>query len=149
MTSPEDAAEIEDALTEFFDAYRRSRARLQRDPGLRHLSLAQFAILRAAADVGSQGITRIAAETGLAQPPATRALDRLEHKGLLRREPGIADKRVTVVTVTAAGHRLLSHHRVRLRQAAQLILDRTPADQRRHTGDLLRMLAAALDDLAL
>jgi DNA-binding MarR family transcriptional regulator len=93
---------IEDALTEFFDAYRRSRARLHRDPGLRQLSMAQFAVLQAVAAVGRHGVTRIATQARMAQPPASRALDRLERKGLLRRESA-ADKRVKAVTVTAAG----------------------------------------------
>jgi MarR family transcriptional regulator, organic hydroperoxide resistance regulator len=139
------ADQIEAALVEFYEAFRRSRSRLSRDPGLGRLNLAEFALLRAAAEHGSQGIGSVAEAAGMAQPPASRGIDRLQAKGLISTEPHPADKRRTNVQVTTAGYRLLAHHRARLRDAAQRIATRL-GPQNAHLGPaLLRLLGEALE----
>jgi MarR family transcriptional regulator, organic hydroperoxide resistance regulator len=139
------ADEIEAALVEFYDAFRRSRSRLSRDPGLGRLSLAEFALLRAAAEHGIEGIGSVARAAGMAQPPASRGIDRLQAKGLISTEAHPADKRRTNVEVTTAGYRLLAHHRARLHEAAQRIA-RELGPQNAHLGPaLLRLLGEALE----
>ena len=140
-----DLERIEDGLMAFLDAYRRSRSRLNRDPGLKELTMAQFSVLAAVASHGHEGVGRIAAAADLAQPPTTRAIRRLEDKGLARRSRAGGDGRRTVVEVTPEGKRLLSHHRGRFRRAAKAIHDGLPADQRERAADILEILAAAID----
>jgi DNA-binding MarR family transcriptional regulator len=141
--------ETEEALVVFFDAYRRSRARLQQDPHLAQLTLSEFAVLRAVAEHGADGVSRIARAAEMAQPPATRALDRLANKGLLRRRDHSTDARVTAVTLTPAGRRLLSHHRHRLRAAASLIAERLGPTGIVQAPTLLRTLAEAFEEASI
>jgi DNA-binding MarR family transcriptional regulator len=140
-----DVERLEEALVGFFDAYRRSRARLQRDPGLKGLTWAQFAVLQAAARHGAEGTGRIAAAAGVAQPPATRALQRLEAQGLVRRTAA-ADRRRTTVELTAEGGRLLAHHRARLRRAAEAIAAQVDGDAE-DAARVLALLGETLDRL--
>jgi len=141
----DDVERIEAALMGFLDAYRRSRSRLQRDPGLRGLTWAQFMVLQAAALCGDQGISRIAAAAELAQPPTTRAIARLETKGLVTRRPALGDRRRTAVEVTEEGSRLLAHHRRRRRAAAHAIHDSLPPAQRKQAARVLEALGQTID----
>lgn len=141
--------ETEAALVVFFDSYRRSRARLQQDPHLAQLTLSEFAVLRAVAAHGADGVSRIAKAADIAQPPATRALVRLANKGLIHRQPHSTDARVTAVTLTAAGRRVLSHHRRRLQAAASLIADRLGPAATDQVPTLLRALAEAFDEASI
>jgi MarR family 2-MHQ and catechol resistance regulon transcriptional repressor len=152
MSNATDAAgpgEIEEALVAFFDAFRRSRAALQRAGDLGHLSLAEFSVLRAVADYGEGGVGRIAAAAGIAQPPATRALDRLARKALLARQRHPADGRVSAVWLTPAGEELLASHRRRLQHAAELIAARAGPGGTTQAAALLRALAQAFEDAAI
>jgi DNA-binding MarR family transcriptional regulator len=72
------------------------------------LSTTQYNILRilrgteeglSCSEVGERLITRV--------PDITRLLDRLEKRGLVRRERSATDRRVTLVHLTEAGQRLL------------------------------------------
>jgi DNA-binding MarR family transcriptional regulator len=142
-------AEIEVALVDFFDAFRRSRAKLQAAPDLAHLSLAEFSVLRAVAEFGSEGVGRVAAAAEMAQPPATRALDRLARKGLVVRESHPGDGRISAVRLTAPGGRLLASHRRRLRGAAELIAARIGPDAVPLAARLLGALADTFDEAAI
>ena len=140
---------IEAALVVFFDAYRRSRSNLGSDTRLAQLSLAEFAVLRAVSDVGDQGVSRVARAAGIAQPPATRALDRLERKGLVHRLSHPTDRRMTNTAVTEAGLLLLSHHRTRLRTAASLIAEMLGPVGSSQAPAVLEAVARALDQASL
>jgi DNA-binding MarR family transcriptional regulator len=136
-------SDVEDGLVTLFDAFRRSRARLQRDEGLAHLSLSEFAVLRAVAQVGGQGVGRVAAHADMRQPPASRAIDRLVERGLVTKVQAAGDRRRSTVELTTAGTGVLSHHRRRLSAAARRLLELHPHEE---LGQLLRALAQALDD---
>lgn len=60
----------------------------------------------------------LAAAEQVRPPTMTRIVAALEEAGLVAREPGPADRRVTLVRATGAGERLL--HEGRLRRTAQL-----------------------------
>jgi DNA-binding MarR family transcriptional regulator len=141
--TPAVLSDVEDGLVTFFDAFRRSRARLQRDEGLAHLSLSEFAVLRAVAQVGDQGVGRVAEHAGMRQPPASRAIDRLAGRGLVTKVQAAGDRRRAAVELTAAGTGVLRHHRQRLNSAARRLAELHPHEQ---LGQLLRALAQALDD---
>jgi DNA-binding MarR family transcriptional regulator len=137
---------LEDAVAAFLAAYRRSRSRLQRDPGLVGLTSAQFEVLRAAGEHGAGGVGAVAVAAGLAQPPTTRALAKLEAASLVVRRRG-EDRRITELALTEEGRRLLAHHRRRLRAAAATIRKELPPKRRADAAALLRLVGDALDRL--
>jgi DNA-binding MarR family transcriptional regulator len=143
----EEIATLEEALVKFFTAYRRSRSRLQRDPGLIGLTNAQFAVLEAVTTHGDKGVGAVAAACGMTQPPATRAIARLAAKELIERRGSAQDARVSRLVVTPAGRRLLAHHRQRLHRAATTLHDKLPPASYADAAGLLDLLGAALDEL--
>jgi DNA-binding MarR family transcriptional regulator len=147
MSEDDEVAALEEALVGFFAAYRRSRSRLQRDPGLVGLTNAQFAVLEAVITHGDKGVGAVAAACGMTQPPATRAIARLAAKELIERRGSADDGRVSQLVVTPAGRRLLVHHRQRLHRAAQTLHDKLPPASYADAAGLLDLLGAALDEL--
>jgi DNA-binding MarR family transcriptional regulator len=82
-------------------------ARLFREHGL---TPSQYNILRILRGAGRDGVTcsQAAERMVTADPDITRLLDRLEARGLIRRERGQADRRVVVSHITAEGSDLLN-----------------------------------------
>src|SRR5919197_936821 len=80
----------------------------------------------------------IARRLGVEQPTATKALQRLERAGLVRRERDTADNRQVIVSLTEAGRAAYSPAR-----NARLALERQFADalSERERSQLLRLLA--------
>jgi DNA-binding MarR family transcriptional regulator len=148
-SAPSHSDEIEAALVEFFDAFRRSRARLSHDPGLARLSLAEFALLRAVDEHGNDGVGKVAKAADIAQPPASRGIERLKAKGLIDVKRHSGDARVTAVSVTPTGRRLLARHRARLQRTASLIATRLGADGATIAPMLLRLIAETLEEAAI
>jgi DNA-binding MarR family transcriptional regulator len=86
-----------DAATESLDAELRERA---------GLALSDYEVLLYLDRAGaSLRMTDLAASVLLTASGATRAVDRLEREGLLRRSPDPDDGRATLVSLTAAGRR--------------------------------------------
>jgi DNA-binding MarR family transcriptional regulator len=76
----------------------------------------------------------------------TKRLDRLEQAGLIKRDPDPGDRRGTLVTLTAAGHRLIdSVTEAHLANERRLLAGLSDADQRR-LADLLRKLRLSLPE---
>ena len=72
------------------------------------LRITQFALLRALRRRGPLSITELALEAALDRSTIGRNLDPLEAKGLVALEPGTADRRAHVVSLTPEGERALS-----------------------------------------
>jgi DNA-binding MarR family transcriptional regulator len=77
----------------------------------------QLATLAEAKRLGSAPIGAIARAVHLSQPTVSGVLDRLERRGLVRRERSDRDRRSIIVTVTDEGEQLL-------RDAPSLLQDR-------------------------
>jgi DNA-binding MarR family transcriptional regulator len=74
----------------------------------------------------------------------TKRLDRLEHAGLITRAPDPRDRRGTLITLTAAGRRLIDAvTEAHLENERRLLGALTDAEQRR-LADLLRKLQLGL-----
>ncbi|HYV15625.1 MAG TPA: TetR family transcriptional regulator [Conexibacter sp.] len=82
------------------------------------LSDTEVAILEAVADSGAEGISRIATAAAVAQPTATRAVDRLERDGFVARTQTADDRRRRPVVLTATGRRALARGRRQLAERA-------------------------------
>jgi DNA-binding MarR family transcriptional regulator len=77
----------------------------------------------------------------------TKRLDRLEHAGLITRAPDPEDRRGTLITLTAAGRRLIDAvTEAHLENERRLLGVLTGAEQRR-LADLLRKLQLGLPPL--
>ena len=97
------------------------------------LSFAQYNVLRILRGAGASGAScgEIAERMVNRDPDLTRLLDRLEARGLVRRERDSEDRRVVVATITAAGRDLLGHldakvaavHREQLRHMSRTQLE--------------------------
>jgi MarR family transcriptional regulator for hemolysin len=86
----------------------------------------------------------LAAAVGVRQPTLTHHLDALERAGLVTRERPAGNRRVQVVTVTAAGEQLF----VRLRRAAAAFDGRLRAGLDDDDVETLRRLLVQLADNA-
>ncbi|MDY6827806.1 MAG: MarR family transcriptional regulator [Pseudomonadota bacterium] len=71
------------------------------------LTVPQLMILRAIESLGAVGIGSVAVEVSLSQATVTTILNRLERRGLVRRERSPTDKRIVNAFVTDAGRVLL------------------------------------------
>jgi DNA-binding MarR family transcriptional regulator len=86
----------------------------------RDLSLTAVATLASLERGGAQRITTLAAAEGVSQPSMTQLVQRLEQRGLIRRESDPADGRVALVQLTDAGQAALLARR---RRNAERIAD--------------------------
>jgi DNA-binding MarR family transcriptional regulator len=72
-----------------------------------HLTLPQLAVLRSLRDAGPQLAGRLAETVGLSAASATRLLDRLEERGLVRRQRDRDDRRCVEIQLTAQGRHVI------------------------------------------
>ena len=77
----------------------------------------------------------------ISRPLATQALDRLEARGLLKREPSERDGRAMDVLATAAGMRLVAEALPRLRRQEQGRLSALSAAEQAMLAELLAKAA--------
>ncbi len=88
--------------------------------GNREMSLTSAATLASLERSGAQRITTLALAEGVSQPSMTQLVQRLEQRGLIRRESDPADGRVALVQLTEAGKTAL---RTRRRRNAELLAE--------------------------
>jgi DNA-binding MarR family transcriptional regulator len=98
---------------------------------------------RRALDVLAEGDARVgelAAQVGVDETTATRLVDRLEALGLVERRSLAADRRVTVVRLTAAGEKLVADVAVRReRFLCEVLAELEPGER----VELVRLTAKA------
>jgi DNA-binding MarR family transcriptional regulator len=105
------------------------------------LSRTELGLLNAV-DGSPQRITTLAELEGLAQPTMTLLVQRLEERGLVRRERHRDDGRVVLVHLTDAGGRTLQEVRTRAAAALRTTLEQLSDEQ-------LEDLAAASETLCM
>ncbi|MEU5875229.1 MarR family winged helix-turn-helix transcriptional regulator [Glycomyces sp. NPDC047369] len=98
------AGSIGHALFRVARAHRAAAGRLLREIGLYP---GQEVMLGLLADHGDTRQSRLVLELGIDPSTVTKMLQRLERAGLVERRPDPADRRVSVVAVTAEGRGLL------------------------------------------
>ena len=82
--------------------------------------------------------TELAKETGLSSGAMTNRVDRLEVRGLVRRRSKNNDRKTVMVSLTAAGRKLIDNAiKLRLGAADDCLRDLTPGD-RSNLANLLR-----------
>jgi DNA-binding MarR family transcriptional regulator len=140
------AATFHDSFEALTQAIRRARGAPVRDA--EDLSLSQYALIRVLAERSDVRIGDLAGEAAIAPSTATRILDTLERRALVRRRREPADRRVVTVTLTARGRQALERRDAWLRARQEAFFSALPDAQRALAPDLLRRLAVLIDELA-
>lgn len=120
------------------DRMRRDLARVVEPRGL---TLQQYNVLRILRGAGERGLPTLdIAERMIEHAPGiTRLLDRLERKGLVRRERCVRDRRRMLVVINPSGLRLLRDLDAPMAKADDALIDRLGS---RRTVTLIRLLEA-------
>ena len=133
-----------DALAQ---AVRRARGTTAR-PGEGALTLSQYALLEGLSDRHVARVQELAAEAGVAPSTATRILDALERRGIVRRTRSSEDRRAVAVSLTRRGEQALKAQEEWLRGREREFYASLPSAEQELAPDLLLRLAALIDDLA-
>jgi DNA-binding MarR family transcriptional regulator len=142
-----DPEEFLSAFDAFAQAVRRARG-APAQAGEQSLTLSQYGLLQGLAGRECARVRELAAEAGIAASTATRILDALERRGIVRRTRADEDRRGVTITLTALGQEQLDtqHRWVRGRQRA--FYEALPSGERELVADLLLRLAELIDELA-
>jgi len=106
------------------------------------LSLSQFHLLKAVALNGSYASGELAGFMGVSAAAGTKNFDKLERLGFILRVPSATDRRVTLLSASAKGRRLVERYEARKAQSLTPVLDR-------FTPEELSLLASLLERFAL
>jgi DNA-binding MarR family transcriptional regulator len=109
----------------------------------------QLAVLKTLARHGQAPIGMLARNTFLGAPTVTGVVDRLERQGWVTRVPSTEDRRQVLITITAAGKRLLARDPPLLLDAFRGNLLRLPESEQRHICQVLQQVARMMEQSAL
>lgn len=104
------------------------------------LTPVQFAALLTVARQPGLDQRSLAATIGLDTSTVASVIDRLEARGLMRRQPSLEDRRLRLLTATPAGITLLDEVEPGVLRAQERILAPLSAEERRHFLQLLMKL---------
>jgi len=135
------------AFEAFAQAVRRARGATPQDLPDR-LTLSQYSLLMPLAAGGAARISQLAGEAGIAPSTASRILDALERRDIVRRAPSAEDRRGVVVSLTEAGREALSRQDTWMRGRRIVFFDELPGAEQAVVSDLLVRLAALIDELS-
>jgi DNA-binding MarR family transcriptional regulator len=148
--APSSSARAEDFLVAFetmAQAVRRARgAAAQETPG--RLTLSQYSLLLPLAGSDTARVSDLAAGAGVAPSTASRILDALERRAIVRRARSAEDRRGVTVTLTAHGRAALDQQHEWMRGRQLEFFHGLPEEERRLVADLLARLAALIDELS-
>jgi DNA-binding MarR family transcriptional regulator len=147
LLSGEEAEGFLAAFDAFAQAVRRARGAPAQADG-RSLTLSQYGLLQGLAGRDGARVRELAGEAGIAPSTATRILDALERREIVRRNRADEDRRGVTITLTGLGHQLLGSQHEWLRGRQRAFYADLPADERALVPDLLLRLATLIDELA-
>jgi DNA-binding MarR family transcriptional regulator len=140
-------ASFTSALDHFFSAVRRSRARIAREAGAGELTLSQYQLLSALAEVPERPVGELAEAAAVAPPTATRMLDGLERSGIVERRHSTTDRRVVIVRLTGKGRRLVERKEKLVAAKRRALYESLSPSERRQVERLLGRLAEVIEEL--
>jgi DNA-binding MarR family transcriptional regulator len=128
-------------------AVRRARGATARgsDGGL---TLSQYGLLEGLSGRRVARVQELAADAGIAAPTATRILDALERRGIVRRTRSREDRRAVAVSLTELGEQALQAEEEWLRGRQRAFYASLPPAEQQLAPDLLLRLAALIDEIA-
>ena len=108
------------------------------------LTLSQFKLLKMVSLTDAQTISDVALFLGVSNAAASKAVDKLVRRKLLRREEGHPDRREIRLSLTEASQRQLSAYDERKRRKLAKIFRRFSVGDLKRTAKLLDQLSAGL-----
>jgi DNA-binding MarR family transcriptional regulator len=112
------------------------------------LTLSQYGLLEGLHQRRAARVQELAATAGISASTATRILDALERRGIVRRVRSRDDRRAVSVSLTPRGRELLHAEQEWLRGRQRAFYASLPPEERELAPDLLLRLAALIDELA-
>lgn len=112
------------------------------------LTLSQYGLLEGLAHRRAARVQDLAGAAGISPSTATRILDALERRGIVRRTRSSVDRRAVAVSLTKLGQDLLHAEQEWLRGRQGAFYDSLPGAEQELAPDLLVRLAALIDELA-
>lgn len=108
------------------------------------LTFSQLKLLKLIARSDSSNVTRVAAFLGVSSAAASKAVDRLVRRDLLRRTEAEGDRRSVAIALTSDGERLLSEYEKVTNQTLEEIFGEITPDGLREAADRLDQLSLRL-----
>jgi DNA-binding MarR family transcriptional regulator len=138
-----------DAFDAFAQAIRRARGVPARDgdAGLT-LTLSQYALIRALAGRAAARIGDLATAAAVTPSTATRILDTLERREMVRRDRSAEDRRAVSVSLTERGREALGRQDAWMRGRQRGFFAALPPEEQALAPDLLVRLAGLIGELA-
>jgi len=112
------------------------------------VTFSQLKLLYLVSQTGSVTVGDAAAFLGVTSAAASKAVEKLVRRRLLRRNDIQGDRRTSQLSVTDASRKLLESYEVARNQKAAEIFAKYSPDQLRHTAELLDHLASAISEQA-
>ena len=134
-----------------FDALAQAVRRARGAPaqtGDRFLTLSQYALLQGLTDRDGARVQELAADAGITASTATRILDALDRRGIVRRTRSRGDRRAVTVTLTSDGRELLESQSEWMRTRQRAFFASLDAPEQELAPQLLFELAQLIDELA-
>ncbi len=122
------------------------RASARRSKAVSGLTTAELFVVHALVESPARSLNELAARTYTDQSTASPIVERLRHRGLLRRERSADDGRRVVIALTAAGRAAVSRLPESPQSAMIAALERLPLRERRA---LARGLTALISEMGL
>jgi DNA-binding MarR family transcriptional regulator len=112
----------------------------------RHLTLSQFKLLKMVALTEARTISDVALFLGVSNAAASKSVDKLVRRKLLRRAEGQPDRREIRLSLTESSRRLLAAYEEKKERKLSELFHGFPEDELRRTARLLDRLSAGLVD---
>jgi MarR family transcriptional regulator, 2-MHQ and catechol-resistance regulon repressor len=119
-------------------------AGLLRDVAGDQVTVSQLKLLKLVAITDAQTIGDVALFLGVSNAAASKAVDKLVRRKLLRRDEGEQDRRVIHLSLTAASRRMLETYDAAKQHKLQHIFEKFSEEDLRRTAELLDRLSAGI-----
>jgi len=112
----------------------------------KQFTLSQFKLLKMVALTDAHTISDVALFLGISNAAASKAVDKLVRRNLLRREEGQPDRREICLSLTESSHQLLATYEEKKERKLAQVFRGFSSDELRRTARLLDRLSAELVD---
>ncbi len=146
LAHPPDSDSVLDAVLTASRVLVAMAARSLADTG-EEVTLTQYRSLVVLASRGPQGVASLAEAVAVTPPTASRLVDRLVRKGLVRRRADQHDRRQVRIGLTEAGRALVDQVTERRRAEMTELLTSIPLEIKEPMADGLRLLAEAAGEV--
>lgn len=110
------------------------------------LTFSQIKLAKLVARAEAYNISQVAAFLNVSNAAASKGVDRLVRRGLLRRSEAEGDRRAVQLALTDEGQRLLDEYERVTKETLEEVFGEISADGLRRTADLLDQLSISLVD---